>query len=71
MGKSYLGDDDGDLDSGDDYDSSDSSVETPKRDARSHGRYAARQRLDSRKDELWLKRQLDDWDDFDDGGYAG
>jgi hypothetical protein len=30
-------------------------------------RHAARQRLDSRKDDLWLKQQLNDWgDEFED-----
>ena len=73
MAKSYLGDDDDDSDffSADDYDSNDRSVEAPKREAKTHGRHAARQRLDSRSEELWLKQQLSDWgDEFDEADSA-
>jgi hypothetical protein len=71
MAKSYLGDDDdSDLFSADDYDSNDGSVETPKRETKAHGRHGARQRLDSRKEDLWLKQQLSDWgDEFDEGDH--
>lgn len=67
MGKStYLDDNDNnDFFPGDDYDSSDGSGETggSRREPKGHRRYAARQRLDSRKEELWLKEQLSDWGD--------
>jgi hypothetical protein len=74
MAKStYLGDDDNDFFSADDYDSSDGPVETThaRREPKAHGRHAARQQLDSRKEDLWLKQQLNDWgDEFDDGDRA-
>jgi hypothetical protein len=41
--------------------------ETRRREKLQPPRHAARQRLDSRKDELWLKQQLNDWgDEFED-----
>ena len=68
MGKSgnYLHEEEGaDLFGSDDFDSSESPEPESRR--REHKlqppRHAARQRLDSRKDELWLKQQLNDWGD--------
>jgi hypothetical protein len=56
--------DEGDLFSADDFDASDTQdPDTRKREQKVPHRHAARQRLDSRKEELWLKQQLTDWDD--------
>jgi hypothetical protein len=70
MGKSgnYLHEDEVELLASDDFDSSDSpEPETRRREKLQPPRHAARQRLDSRKDELWLKQQLNDWgDEFED-----
>jgi hypothetical protein len=67
MGKAttYLNDDDeGDVFNADDFEASDAQEpETRKREQKVPQRHAARQRLDSRKEELWLKKQLTDWDD--------
>jgi hypothetical protein len=70
MGKptTYLSDEDeGDFFSADDFDGSDSgepeTTTTRKREHKVPNRHAARQRLDSRKEELWLKQQLNDWGD--------
>jgi hypothetical protein len=70
MGKSgnYLHENEVDLLGSDDFDSGDSpEPETRRREHKLPHRHAARQRLDSRKDELWLKQQLNDWgDEFED-----
>jgi hypothetical protein len=70
MGKSgnYLHEDEVELLASDDFDSGDSpEPETRRREKLQPPRHGARQRLDSRKDELWLKQQLNDWgDEFDD-----
>jgi len=51
-----------------DFDPGDShEPETRRREHKLPHRDAARQRLDSRKEELWLKQQLNDWgDEFED-----
>jgi hypothetical protein len=72
MGKptTYLNDeDDADYLGSDDFDSNDGPAEpeTRKREQKLPQRYAARQRLDSRKEDLWLKQQLNDWDDAFEG----
>jgi hypothetical protein len=69
MGKSgnYLHEDEVDLLGSDDFDSGDSPEPETRRREKVQPRHAARQRLDSRKDELWLKQQLNDWgDEFED-----
>ena len=37
--------------------------EPRRREPKPQHRHAARQRLDLRKEDLWLKQQLNDWDD--------
>jgi hypothetical protein len=70
MGKSgnYLHEDEADIFASDDFDSGDSpEPETRRREHKLPHRHAARQRLDLRKDDLWLKQQLNDWgDEFED-----
>lgn len=65
MGKpnTYLNEEeDGDIFHAEDFDSG-ADPEPRKREPKAPHRHAARQRLDSRKEELWLKQQLTDWDD--------
>jgi hypothetical protein len=60
----YLHDeDDTDFFANDDFDSSVNAESTRKREQKAPTRHPARQRLDSRQEELWLKQQLNDWDD--------
>jgi hypothetical protein len=68
MGKSGNFEDEVELLASDDFDSGDSpEPETRRREHKLQHRHVARQRLDSRKDELWLKQQLNDWgDEFED-----
>jgi hypothetical protein len=70
MGKTgnYLQEEEVDLLASDDFDSGDSpEPETRRREQKLQHRHVARQRLDSRRDELWLKQQLNDWgDEFED-----
>jgi hypothetical protein len=56
----------------DDFESGDSpEPESRRREHKTPHRHAARQRLDSRKEELWLKQQLNDWgDEFEEGERA-
>jgi hypothetical protein len=76
MGKptTYLNDeDDVEYFNSDDLDSSERAAEHEprRREPKPQNRHAARQRLDSRKEELWLKQQLNDWDDgFEDSNLA-
>ena len=67
MGKptTYLNDeDDGDIFHAEDFDSDRAEPEARKREHKTPQRHAAaRQRLDSRNEDLWLKQQLKDWDD--------
>jgi hypothetical protein len=76
MGKAttYLNDEeDGEYFNSDDFEPSESTAEPEprKREPKPQNRYAARQRLDSRREELWLKQQLNDWDDtFEEGNRA-
>ena len=76
MGKSptYLSvEDEGEFFSADDFEASGDAPEpeTRRREPKIPNRFAARQRLDSRKEELWLKQQLNDWDDeFEDADVA-
>jgi hypothetical protein len=69
MGKSgnYLHEEEVDLLASDDFDSGDSPEPETRRREKLQPRHAARQRLDSRKEELWLRQQLNDWgDEFED-----
>ena len=73
MGKSgnYLHvQDEADLFASDDFDSGYSpepESQSRRREHKLQHRHAARQRLDSRQEELWLKQQLNDWgDEFED-----
>ena len=71
MGRSgnYLREEDeADLFGSDDFDSDSPEPETRRREHKlPHRHHAARHRLDSRREELWLKQQLNDWgDEFED-----
>jgi len=66
MGKAttYTSDeDDGDYFTDDLESGAHAEPEARKREPKVPNRYAARQLLDSRKEDLWLKQQLKDWDD--------
>lgn len=68
MGKSttYMNDEDAtEYFNAEDFDAGETVAEPEprRREPKPQNRYAARQRLDSRKEDLWLKQQLNDWDD--------
>jgi hypothetical protein len=74
MGKpsNYLHEeDDAEYFGSDDFEAGDSPEPETRRREKPQPRHGARQRLDSRKEDLWLKQQLNDWgDEFEDADRA-